>query len=164
MRGEGNEKNKEQEGTYFFKICPNCKTKLHMSAHFCLKCGGAYAENVSNVSNGNWVDTTYYSHNPEDAIYSRAMNKVEKCMTCLNVTQRGIICKPKYCFATARGRCDNCITFDPLIFECCQETLKEEGVVTREDIKAMNGLIKQIGSMPEPAAIPADQFDDDIPF
>jgi len=161
MRGE----NKEPEvGTYFFKICPNCKTKLHISARVCLKCRAAYAENVSNVSNGNWEDKVYCSHNPEDAIYNRSMNNVEKCMTCLNVTQRGIICKPKFCFATGKGRCENCSTFDPTIFTCCQEEQKENGVVTYEDIKAMNGIINQIGSMPEPAAISADQFDDDIPF
>jgi len=159
MRGD--DKNQGQEGTYYFKICPRCKTKLHMSARVCLKCGENYVENVFN---GKWVDTVYSSHNPEDAIYSRSMNKVEMCMTCINVTQHGTICKPKYCFATGRGRCDNCSTFDPLVYECCQEVQKEEGVVTREDIQAMNGLIQQIGSIPEPAAIPADQFDDDIPF
>jgi len=119
MRGEGDDQKKQ---IYFYEKCPSCGVKLHIGAYTCHKCGADYWHKCFK---GEWQQVCYSSQNPEDAIYSKPMNKIEKCMKCLNVMQRGILCKAKYCFATGRGRCESCKTFDPIIFDCCQEEQKE---------------------------------------
>jgi len=168
MKGEADDKKKGQENkTFYFKVCPGCRAKLHIDAKKCLKCGADYWQKCQS---GEWQEICCISHNPEDAVYSKPMNNVEKCMRCTNVTQRGIICKPKYCFSSGRGKCDNCKTFDPTIFDCCQDEQKEKGVVTREHIQILREALKSLGKRKntEPVAMPAaiteDHFDDDIPF
>jgi hypothetical protein len=142
-----------------------------MDAHDCPKCGAKYWEKCMM---GEWRAVVYGSHSPEDAIYSVPMNNIEKCMTCVIVTQRGTVCPRKFCFATARGRCDACKTFDFTVFSCCQEVQKAEGTVSSEDIKTLKELLGKFGKIPEPPAprrlpakfttAPEDQFEDDIPF
>jgi len=146
MRGEDDKRGAE----YSFKKCQNCGTKLHMSALVCPCCKTEYWKKLMT---GEWRDKCYTTHNPEDAIYSRPMNNVEKCQKCRNVTERGIICKTKHCFATGRGSCESCSTFDPIIFDCCQEEQKEKGV---PDINkhALSGMCREV----------TQQYTDVVPF
>jgi hypothetical protein len=164
MRGEGGKE--AQEGkTYAYEKCPGCGAKLHIDAHYCLNCGEDY---WNKCMTGEWRQVLYRSRNQEDAIYSVPMNDTEKCMKCANVTQRGIACRPKHCFATGRGKCGNCRMFDNTLFDCCQEAQKADGVVTGENIKAVKECLRRIGKGPVPAAKPqaepAGQYNDGIPF
>jgi len=146
MRGEDDKKG----GAYFYKKCPSCGAKLHICGLVCQNCMTDYWKKCMT---GEWKDRCFVSTSPEDAIYSRPMNNVEKCMKCRNVKERGVICKQKYCFATGRGNCESCSTFDPTIFDCCQEEQKEKGV---PDInkKALTGMCKEV----------ARQYTDVVPF
>jgi len=165
LRGEGDDKKKEPDGrTYIYEKCPGCGAKLHIGTRYCLKCGADY---LRKCMAGEWQQVCYSSHNPEDAMYSRRMNKIEKCMACANVLQRGISCEKKNCFASGRGKCENCKTFDNTIFDCCQEVQKEEGVVTEENIKWLSEHIGQlINPAPgaKPPAVRQQEYDDEIPF
>jgi hypothetical protein len=158
MRG-GKDEKEIQEGTYSYGECQGCRAKLHINARRCLECG---TNLIDKYTSGEWQQELYISHNPEDAIYSTPMNKVEKCMTCIIVTRRGVVCPLKYCFATAKGRCENCQKFDSTIFCCCQEVQKEEGAVTSEDLKKLKEGLKR--PMARALAATINQFDDDIPF
>jgi len=130
-----------------------------------LKCGADY---WYKCFMGEWDEVCYSSRNIEDAIFTRPMNYPDKCMKCRNLLERGTICEKKYCFATGRGRCDNCSTFDPTIFDCCQEVQKAEGAVKEEEIKSLSiwfgQIMQQRNKAAVPATEPAREFDDDIPF
>jgi len=172
MRGEGDDKKNQDGRTYLYKKCYGCGAKMHIYGKVCLNCGVNYWEKCWT---GEWPEVIYSSHNPEDAIYSMPMNRVEKCMKCRNVLERGTICRPKFCFATSKGKCENCKTFDPIIFDCCQEIQKAEGVVNGENIETLSEALRKIiqqkkvvpGQAPKPPTNITNQqeeFDDDIPF
>jgi len=157
MRGEGNDKN--QEGRiYFFKKCPACGEKIHISSLVCHKCGADYWQKCIK---GEWKDIDYSSRDPANMIYCLKMNNVNKCMKCKNVLERGICCHQKHCFATGWGRCENCKTFDPLIFDCCQEMQKD--LLNKEQAEELNKGMKKILHK-EATATAEQQYTDDIPF
>jgi hypothetical protein len=155
MKGEKDEK-KDDQGSYSYSKCSNCKIKLHISASKCWKCG----EKPENMRYRG-------SKNPDDAIYSRDLNYVEKCMNCYNINYLGKEpCQKMICFATGRGKCEACRIGLPTIFACCQETIKAEPPSTSEDwqrLKVMMGIIGKSEPVPAPTAAPAE-FEDDIPF
>jgi hypothetical protein len=109
---------------YMFRKCPTCGVKLHVSAFTCWKCGNRYN---FNANTGKWVDDVIYgSTNPNDAIYNRILNDVERCLTCQN-TQRGKTCDHAYCFGSGRGRCDMCERYENTRFMCCQMEQERSG-------------------------------------
>jgi len=156
LRGEGAEKNKEPDTrTFYYCKCPTCKVKLHVYAASCWKCGEKRERQI------------YHSHDQEDALYSKNMNSVEKCMGCYSVLQRGIICETIYCFGTGRGSCEYCRRTNGIRFECCQQVQKE-GPKQGSYSEALKEIIKD--KIPGPLskslteAIEQPQFDDEIPF
>jgi len=163
MRGE-DEKKSEEGSIYRYKKCKACGAKLHTEARYCLKCGADYWYKCFTRE---WEDIYYRSSNPEDAVYSMPMNEVEKCMKCRNLLELGTLCEKKFCFATGRGKCENCRTFDMIIFECCQETQAKEGT---PDPTKMKKLVEHYcdivrGKRPAPVQKPAQQeYTDEIPF
>ena len=98
---------------YFYHHCLPCKVKVHIDSNTCWKCG----QKVE--------DMVYGSENPNDAMYSYALNKVEKCFNCYNV-QKGTVCRYAYCFGTGRGDCESCNRFEGTRFNCCQNEQKKE--------------------------------------
>jgi len=147
----GGENGKQEIKTYTYRKCPVCQKKLHIYAALCLNCGADFTK-------GTWLEKEYHSNNPEDAIYSRTMNKIEKCIKCPNVLQRGNICERQYCFGTTRGYCESCRKENITIFDCCQEVQKENGVVREEDIRAFIEEFRQIAFSQQ------QEYFDEIPF
>ena len=107
---------------YIFRRCPSCTVKLHVNAFLCWKCGKRYNYNANT---GQWVNEIVYgSENPSDAIYSKFINDVDKCLICRN-TQNGKTCHYAICYGTGKGNCDLCNKFDGFRFMCCQDAQKE---------------------------------------
>jgi len=162
MRGEGDKKT-EASKLYRYKKCPACEAKIHIDGRFCLKCGADYWYKCFLRE---WEDIIYHSYNQENALYSMPMNYVEKCMKCRNVSERGIVCEKKYCFATSRGKCENCRTFDSLIFDCCQEVQAKEGVPNSNDVKKLSEYYMDIvrGKRITTPKTVKQEYEDEIPF
>ena len=159
MRGEGEDKKKNQETSreYPYCYCRICNVKLHVYATHCWKCG----EKQENLH--------YHSQNQEDEIYSKDLNSVEKCMKCYNVLNHGVICERINCFGTGWGTsgtsCEYCKRTEGIRFKCCQEEQKN-----RPD-KRLSEALKELMREKNPGPIAKTlvealqpQFEDDIPF
>ena len=113
MAVKNEEKSSDGKIVYIYKRCLPCGIKLHVGTRKCLKCGRKA------------TDTTYGSDNPEDAIYNRSLNQVNKCFSCFNTLQ-GNPCLYVICFGTGKGDCEICKRFKSIRFECCQKVQARE--------------------------------------
>ena len=152
MKGEKDEKKVDQR-SYSFAQC-SCGIKLHINADTCWKCGGKP------------IHDHYYSNNPDDALYSKSLCSIKKCMNCYNINYLGKEpCQRIPCFASGKGNCEACRISHPEIFICCQETMKDEPPPTEKEWKRLKDMLGCIGK-PKPTSQPAapTEFEDDIPF
>jgi hypothetical protein len=165
LRGEGDSQKSEPQKAYVYEKCQGCGAKLHVGARLCLKCGADYSHKCST---GEWQQVIYGSSNPEDDIYSRPMNRIEKCMQCANVTQRGIVCERKFCFGIGRkGNCEACKEFNFTVYECCQGVQREEEALAREtenEWRSRGGIIATLAQQKSVNPKARGQYDDEIPF
>ena len=129
VKNEDNQQ--EHKRTYLFRLCPSCGTKLNIYAILCFKCEKRHDYNAKT---GKWQDVIYSTQNENDAIYSRLMNNVDKCMVCPN-TKNGNTCKYIYCYGSGKGDCDLCNRFESIRFMCCQEIVTFDKKLNNDEAK-----------------------------
>ena len=154
MKGEQEKKNNEDNRSYCYAMCKNCGIKLHIYASECWKCGKT-PENRHYQEN----------NNPKDAIYSKELNSVKKCVLCYKVSYLGKDpCVRVCCFAKGIGNCGACRDINPDVFECCQETMKADPPPTREDWQNLLAMMGGIGKPKQAQAAALAAFENDIPY